>query len=138
VAKYLVPGTHGTTFGGNPLACTAGNVVMDVLQSPGFLEGVVRKGEALAKIGDALVRDFPTVFEHRRGRGLIQGLKSIPAAPEVQGAFTAEGLMVATGGENVVRLMPALVVTESDIAEAGTRMRRGCEKLAATAKVAAQ
>ena len=138
VAKFLVPGTHGTTFGGNPLACTAGNVVMDVLQSPGFLDGVVRKGEALAKIGDALVRDFPTVFEHRRGRGLIQGLKCIPAAAEVQGAFTAEGLMVATGGENVVRLMPALVVSESDIAEAGTRMRRGCEKLAATTKVAAQ
>ncbi len=138
VAKYLVPGTHGTTFGGNPLACTAGNVVMDVLMAPGFLDGVISKGGALAKIGDALVREFPTVFESRRGRGLIQGLKCALPAAEVQGACTAEGLMVALGGENVVRLMPALVVTDADIAEAGTRLRRACQKLATTAKVAAQ
>jgi acetylornithine/N-succinyldiaminopimelate aminotransferase len=137
-AKYLVPGTHGTTFGGNPLACTAGNVVLDVLLAPGFLTGVVRKGEGLAKIGDTLVADFPNVFEHRRGRGLIQGLKCVPPAAEVQGACTAEGLMVAMGGENVVRLMPALVVTDADIAEAGVMMRRACEKLAAMEKVAAK
>ncbi len=138
VGKYLVPGTHGTTFGGNPLACTAGNVVLDVLLAPGFLDGVVRKGEALTKILDALVADFPGLFEARRGRGLFQGLKCIPPAAEVQGAFIAEGLMTATGGENVVRLMPALVVTDADIAEAGTKMRSAATKRAAATKAAAE
>jgi acetylornithine/N-succinyldiaminopimelate aminotransferase len=138
VGKYLVPGTHGTTFGGNPLACTAGNAVLDVLLAPGFLAEVTRKGAVLTKVLDGLVADFPGVFEARRGRGLFQGLKCIPPAAEVQGAFTAEGLMTATGGENVVRLMPALVVTDADIAEAATRMRRGAGKLAAASKAAAQ
>jgi acetylornithine/N-succinyldiaminopimelate aminotransferase len=138
VGKYLVPGTHGTTFGGNPLACTAGNVVLDVLLAPGFLDDVVRKGLLLTKVLDGLVADFPGLFEARRGRGLFQGLKCIPPAAEVQGMFTAEGLMTATGGENVVRLMPALVVTDADIAEAGTMMRRAAGKRAAASKAAAE
>ena len=138
VGKYLVPGTHGTTFGGNPLACTAGNVVLDVLLAPGFLDEVVRKGEALTKILDALVADFPNLFEARRGRGLFQGLKCIPPAAEIQAAFIAEGLMTATGGENVVRLMPALVVTDADIAEAGTKMRAAATKRSAATKAAAE
>jgi len=138
VAKYLVPGTHGTTFGGNPLACTAGNVVLDVLLAPGFLDGVVRKGAVLTKALDGLVADFPGLFEARRGRGLFHGLKCAVPAAEVQAAFTAEGLMTALGGENVVRLMPALVVTDADIAEAAAMARRASVKLAAAAKVAAQ
>src|ERR1019366_2926889 len=99
VGKYLVPGTHGTTFGGNPLACTAGNAVLDVLLAPGFLAEVTRKGAVLTKVLDGLIADYPGLFEARRGRGLFQGLKCIPPAAEVQGAFTAEGLMTATGGE---------------------------------------
>ena len=138
VAKYLVPGTHGTTFGGNPLACTAGNVVLDVLLAPGFLDGVVRKGAVLTKALDGLVADFPGLFEARRGRGLFHGLKCAVPAAEIQAAFTAEGLMTALGGENVVRLMPALVVTDADIAEAAAMARRASVKLAAAAKVAAQ
>jgi acetylornithine/N-succinyldiaminopimelate aminotransferase len=138
VGKYLVPGTHGTTFGGNPLACTAGNAVLDVLLAPGFLAEVTRKGAVLTKVLDGLVADYPGLFEARRGRGLFQGLKCVPPAAEVQGAFTAEGLMTATGGENVVRLMPALVVTDADIAEAATRMRRAAGKLAAASQAAAQ
>ena len=138
VAKYLVPGTHGTTFGGNPLACTAGNVVLDVLLAPGFLDDVVRKGAKLGKLLDALVADFPALFEARRGRGLFQGLKCVVPAAEIQAAFVAEGLMTATGGENVVRLMPALVVTDADINEAGTMMRRAAQKRAAASKVAAE
>ena len=138
VGKFLVPGTHGTTFGGNPLACTAGNVVLDVLLAPGFLDDVVRKGEKLTKVLDGLIADFPGLFEARRGRGLFQGLKCIPPAGAVQGAFIAEGLMTATGGENVVRLMPALVVTDADINEAATMMRRAAGKLATASKAAAE
>jgi acetylornithine/N-succinyldiaminopimelate aminotransferase len=138
VGKFLVPGTHGTTFGGNPLACTAGNVVLDVLLAPGFLDDVVRKGAMLQKLLDGLVADFPALFEARRGRGLFQGLKCAVPAAEIQAAFVAEGLMTATGGENVVRLMPALVVTDADITEAGAMMRRAAQKRAAASKVAAE
>jgi len=91
VAKHLGPGTHGTTFGGNPLACTAANVVLDVLLAPGFLDEVVRKGEVLAAALVGLVAEFPTVFEDTRGTGLIQGLKCVIPAGQVQAAFTAEG-----------------------------------------------
>jgi acetylornithine/N-succinyldiaminopimelate aminotransferase len=138
VARYLVAGSHGTTFGGNPLACTAANVVLDVLLAPGFLDEVVRKGEVLGAALADLVADFPAVFESSRGSGLIQGLKCAIPAAEVQAAFTAEGLLSVTAGENVVRLVPPLIVTDADLAEAATMMRRAARRcLAALAKEAA-
>ena len=133
VAKYLVPGTHGTTFGGNPLACTAANAVLDVILAPGFLDGVVRKGKVLGAALTKLVADFPGVFEGARGTGLIQGLKCVLPAGQVQAAFTAEGLLSVTAGENVVRLVPPLVVTDADLAEAVTMMRRGAARCLAQA-----
>jgi acetylornithine/N-succinyldiaminopimelate aminotransferase len=140
VGKYLVPGTHGTTFGGNPLACAAGNAVLDVILAPGFLDGVVAKGKVLGAALAGLVADFPGVFEGTRGFGLIQGLKCVLPAGDVQAAFTAEGLMTVTAGENVVRMVPPLVLTDSDIAEAAAMMRRAAGKLAgaAASKAAAQ
>jgi acetylornithine/N-succinyldiaminopimelate aminotransferase len=139
VAKYLVAGTHGTTFGGNPLACTAANAVLDVLLAPGFLEGVVRTGEKLSAALAKLVADFGAVFEDSRGTGLIQGLKCVIPASEVQAAFTAEGLLTVIAGENVVRLVPPLIITDSDLAEAVTMMRRGAARcLPSASKVAAK
>ena len=139
VAKVLVAGTHGTTFGGNPLACTAANAVLDILLAPGFLAEVARKGEVLGAALASLVADFPTVFEARRGMGLIQGLQCVAPAAEVQAAFLAEGLLSVTAGENVVRLVPPLVLTDADIAEAVTLMRRGADRwLSSASKVAAK
>ncbi len=139
VAKYLVPGSHGTTFGGNPLACTAANAVLDILLAPGFLDEVARKGEVLAVALAELVAAFPAVFEAARGTGLIQGLKCVPPAGEVQAAFIAEGLLSVTAGENVVRLVPPLVITDADIAEAMAKMYRGAARcLAAAGRDAAQ
>ena len=129
VAKYLVAGSHGTTFGGNPLACTAANAVLDILLAPGFLDEVVRKGEVLGAALARLVADFPTVFAGVRGGGLIQGLHCVVPAGEVQAVFVAEGLLTVTAGENVLRLVPPLVVTDADIAEAVARMRRGAGRL---------
>ena len=139
VAKYLVAGTHGTTFGGNPLACTAANAVLDVLLAPGFLDEVVRKGAVLGAALAEMVADFPAVFEESRGKGLIQGLKCVLPAGQVQAAFTAEGLLSVTAGENVVRLVPPLVITDADLAEAVAMMRRGAAAcLAAASKVVAK
>ncbi|MEI7711996.1 MAG: aspartate aminotransferase family protein [Rhodospirillales bacterium] len=132
-AKALVPGTHGTTYGGNPLACTAGNAVMDVIMAPGFIEDVERKGRKLRAATDAIAKEFPTVFVDARGMGLLQGLKCVSAPGVMQAACTAEGLMTITAGDNVLRLAPPLVVTDSDIDQAVAMLRRAAGKVAAEA-----
>ena len=138
VGKHLVPGTHGTTYGGNPLACTAGNAVLDVILAPGFLDSVIRKGEMLTAGVNKLIAEFPAIFAESRGRGLMQGIKCAIPAGQVQVAFTGEGLMTVTAGENVVRLVPPLVTTDADIVEALRLMRRAASGLAPAAKAAAQ
>ena len=138
VGKHLVPGTHGTTYGGNPLACTAGNAVLDVLMAPGFLDGVIAKGELLKAGVEKLIAEFPGIFAESRGRGLMQGIKCVIPAGQVQVAFTGAGLMTVTAGENVVRLVPPLVTTDADIAEALGMMRRAASDLATASKAAAQ
>ena len=114
-AKALTPGTHGTTYGGNPLACAAGNAVLDIILAPGFLADVERKGKRFKAELDRIARDFPTVFVDSRGQGLLLGLKCVGAPAAVQTACAAEGLMAITAGDNVLRLAPPLVVTDSDI-----------------------
>jgi len=123
-ALALKPGTHGTTFGGNPLACAAGNAVLDVILAPGFLEEVQRKGNKLRAAMDGLAREFPQVYEDARGMGLLQGLKCALPVGEVQAACVAEGLMAITAGENVLRLAPPLVITDADLDDAIGMLRR--------------
>jgi acetylornithine/N-succinyldiaminopimelate aminotransferase len=138
-AKALVPGTHGTTYGGNPLACAAGNAVMDVVTAPGFLEEVDRKGRKLRAELDAIAKEFPTVFVDARGMGLLLGMKCVLPQGQVQAACVAEGLMAITAGDNVLRLAPPLVVTDSDLDQAVAMLRRAASACAATAvKAAAQ
>jgi acetylornithine/N-succinyldiaminopimelate aminotransferase len=138
-AKALKPGTHGTTFGGNPLACAAGNAVLDVVLAPGFLEEVQRKGNKLRGELDRLAREFPQVYEDARGMGLLQGLKCVLPQGEVQAACVAEGLMAITAGENVLRLAPPLVVTDADLDEAMAMLRRATLRvLPSNAKAAAK
>ncbi|MEJ0019228.1 MAG: aspartate aminotransferase family protein [Acetobacteraceae bacterium] len=138
-AKALKPGTHGTTFGGNPLACAAGNAVMDIIMAPGFLEGVQRKGNKLRGELDKLAREFPQVYEDARGMGLLLGLKCVLPQGEVQAACVAEGLMAITAGDNVLRLAPPLVVTDEDLDEAVAMLRRATLRvLPSNAKAAAK
>ena len=139
-AKALVPGTHGTTYGGNPLACAAGNAVLDVILAPGFLEGVQRKGNKLKTELEKISREFPTVFVDARGLGLLLGLKAAVPVGQIQAACVAEGLMAITAGENVLRLAPPLVVTDSEIDQAAGMLRAAAAKVAAAVanKAAAQ
>jgi len=137
-AKALKPGTHGTTFGGNPLACAAGNAVLDVILAPGFLEGVQRKGAMLRAGLEQIARDFPTVFEDVRGLGLLLGMKCAMPQGEVQAACVAQGLMAITAGDNVLRLAPPLVVTESDIEQGLAMLRRAAEACTGKTQAAAQ
>jgi acetylornithine/N-succinyldiaminopimelate aminotransferase len=138
-AQALKPGTHGTTFGGNPLACAAGNAVLDVILAPGFLEEVQRKGNKLRTAMDGLAKEFPQVYEDARGLGLLQGLKCALPVGEVQAACLAEGLMAITAGENVLRLAPPLVITDADLDEAIGMLRRATLRvLPSKAKAAAK
>jgi acetylornithine/N-succinyldiaminopimelate aminotransferase len=139
VAKHLVPGTHGTTFGGNPLACAAGNAVLDIILAPGFLEGVERKGRKLRAQLDGLAREYPQVYEDARGMGLLLGLKCVLPQGEVQAACLAEGLMAITAADNVLRLAPPLVVSDADLDAAVEMLRRATRRvLPSSAKVAAK
>ncbi len=128
VAKALTPGTHGTTFGGNPLACAAANAVLDVVLAPGFLAEVDRHARKLWFGLVEIAREFPTVFEDARGAGLLLGLKCVIPNTEVQEAFMHEGLLTVGAGDNVVRFAPPLVVTEQDIDTCLDMVRKGARR----------
>src|SRR6195952_1169420 len=128
VAKHLVPGSHGTTFGGNPLACAAANAVLDVILAPGFLAEVDRKSRVLWHALADIVAEEPEVFEEVRGAGLMVGLKCRVPNGEVQDAFMAEGLLTVAAGDNTVRLVPPLVITDADLADALAMIRRGARR----------
>jgi acetylornithine/N-succinyldiaminopimelate aminotransferase len=128
VARHLTPGTHGTTFGGNPLACAAANAVLDVVLAPGFLDDVQRKAGLLWRKLEAVAAEHPQVVEEVRGMGLILGLKAAVPCEELQAAFMAEGLLTVAAGENVVRLVPPLVLTDADIEESIGMIRRGVRR----------
>jgi len=114
----MTAGTHGSTYGGNPLAMAVGNAVLDVMLAPGFLEGVERTGRLLKGRLEELVRRHPKIFAEARGEGLILGLRCEPPAGELQVALRAAGLLTVTAGENVIRIVPPLVIGEAEVAEA--------------------
>jgi acetylornithine/N-succinyldiaminopimelate aminotransferase len=125
-AKGMTPGTHGSTFGGNPLACAVGNAVLDVVGKPGFLDHV-RNIALLFKQRLAEIKDrHPTVIAEVRGEGLLIGLKSQVPNVELIDAFRAEKLLAVGAGDNVARLVPPLIVTEAEVAEAIARVDRAC------------
>ena len=123
-AAGMTVGTHGSTFGGNPLATAVGNAVLDVLLAPGFLEDVARKGllfkQRLAELKDR----HPRVIEEVRGEGLMIGLKLKPPVGEMIAASTREHLLAVPAGDNVMRLLPALIVTDAEIGDAVARLDR--------------
>jgi acetylornithine/N-succinyldiaminopimelate aminotransferase len=127
-AKGMVFGTHGSTYGGNPLAMAAGEAVLDVILEPGFLDHVAAMGERLRSALEQLIPNHDHLFENVRGKGLMTGLKLKDAA-EARG-FVAHlrdnhGLLTVSAGENVVRILPPLVIEESHIAEAIERLSAG-------------
>jgi len=103
-----------------------------VILAPGFLEGVQRKGNKLRTELDKIARDFPTVFVDARGLGLLLGMKAAIPVGQVQAACVAEGLMAITAGDNVLRLAPPLVVSDSDLDQAVTMLRAAAGKVAAS------
>jgi len=117
-AKGMVPGTHGSTFGGTPLAVAVGNAVLDVLLEDGFLDGVNKMGRLLWDRLNEVVGKYPDVYESVRGAGLMIGIKCVVPAGDVVVAFQKEGMLTVPAGDNVARLLPPLNIDESHINEA--------------------
>ncbi len=137
-SKGMTPGTHGSTFGGNPLAAAAGNAVLDVILKPGFLEHV-QKTAILFKQRLAELKDrHPSVIAEVRGEGLLIGLRAAIPYGDLVNALRDEKLLSVGAGENVVRLAPPLIVGEAEVAEAVTRIDRACAKIESAQKIAGQ
>ena len=113
--KYMTAGTHGSTFGGNPLAMAAANAVLDVLLEPGFMDGVAATAAKLWAKLDKLVATHNTVFESARGKGLMIGLKCKLPNTEVVAKILAGGMLTVPAGDNVVRLLPPLTISDAEI-----------------------
>ncbi len=131
-AAVFTPGTHGTTFGGNPLAAAVGNAVLDVVLAPGFLEEVQRKALVFKQKLAGLVDQHPKVFEEVRGFGLLTGLKCVLPNGDVTAAARREGLLVVPAGDNVIRLIPPLVVSDEEIDMAVGMLERAAKGLEAS------
>ena len=129
-AKGMTAATHGSTFGGNPLATAVGNAVLDVVTADGFLDNVSRQALLLKQRLAELKDLYPTVIEGVRGAGLMIGIKCKVPNTALQAAALAEHLLVIGAGDNVVRLLPPLVITEADVGEAVSKLEKACRKLA--------
>ena len=131
-AAGMVAGTHGSTYGGNPLACAVGARVTEIIADPAFLAEVNRKAALFRQGLEALVATHPDIFESVRGQGLILGLKCRPAPAEVVKAGYAEHLLVVPAADNMIRLLPPLTITDADIAEALARLDQAARALEKT------
>ncbi|PXA99725.1 acetylornithine transaminase [Nostoc sp. 3335mG] len=132
-AKGMVFGTHGSTYGGNPLAMAAGSAILDVMLEPGFFERVTKMGERLRAAFEQLIPNHDHLFDEIRGKGLMLGIKL--KQPAEARSFVAHlrdnhGLLTVAAGENVFRVLPPLVIEDEHIAEAIEKLSAGARSYA--------
>jgi succinylornithine aminotransferase len=137
-ASAFTVGAHGTTYGGNPLAAAVALKVLQTINTPAFLTRVKQASDTLVGKLEAITRDYSDVFEKVRGSGLMLGMVLADAwrgkAKDITKAAEAQGLMLLIAGPDVVRLLPALVVSDAQIDEADLRLRRALDAVIAAAK----
>ncbi len=129
-ASAMTAGTHGSTYGGNPLACAVGGKVMEIIADDAFLAEVNRKAGLMRQKLEGLVAAHPDVFEGVRGSGLMLGLKCKMTNTDIVTAGYGEHLLTVPAADNVIRLLPALNIPDSDIAEAVARLDRAATQVA--------
>jgi acetylornithine/N-succinyldiaminopimelate aminotransferase len=134
----MVTGTHGTTFGGNPLAMAVGNAVLDIVLAPGFIEQVEKMANYLRQQLASLVSEHPTVFEDLRGQGLMLGLKTKMPNTEFIAKLRDRNMLAVGAGDNVVRLLPPLIIEETQVREAMDALSATARDFEAANKAAAQ
>jgi acetylornithine/N-succinyldiaminopimelate aminotransferase len=136
--KGMVVGTHGTTYGGNPLATACGNAVLDVVLAPGFLDQVARTGGLLRQRLAELRDTYPEVIAEIRGEGMMLGIRTVVPNTDFATAVRDQEMLVIPAGDNTVRLLPPLIAGEAEIGEAFTRLDKACSALKAAKKTGAQ
>ena len=114
-ASGMTAGTHGSTYGGNPLACAVGNAVMDIVNTPQFLDAVNARAGIFRQALQSLIDTNPDIFESQRGMGLMIGLKCRAPNIDVVNACYKQGLLTVPAGDNVLRLLPPLNIDETDL-----------------------
>jgi acetylornithine/N-succinyldiaminopimelate aminotransferase len=129
VGQAMVPGTHGSTFGGNPLAMAVGNTVLDVVLEPGFLEHVAQMGLRLKQRLAGLADEHSEIIAEVRGQGLMMGLQCKPQNIELVAALRERGMLTVPAGDNVVRLLPPLIVGEEEVDLATRTIDAACVAL---------
>ena len=128
-AAGMVPGTHGSTYGGNPLAMAAANAVLDIMLEPNFLDSVQEKSDYLKKKLKKLVKSYPNVIETVRGTGLMLGIKCCVPNLDLMTAFRNHKLLTVVAGGNVLRILPPLNVEISELDEAIEIMDKVCKTM---------
>jgi len=129
-AAGMGPGTHGCTFGGNPMAAACANAVLDVLLADGFLDQVLSTAQDLRNAVDEVAADFPSVIETVRSKGLMIGMKCGPANIDLVDALRRNKVLTVPAGDNVVRFLPPLNIARSHINEARDALHNSCKELA--------
>ena len=129
--KGMIAGTHGTTYGGNPLAMACGNAVLDVILAPGFLEEVGRKGAFMRQRLAELRDTHPEIIAEIRGEGMMLGIRTHVPNLDFAAAVRGQEMLVIPAGDNTVRLLPPLIAGEAELAEALTRLDKACRTLEA-------
>lgn len=130
-AQGMTPGTHGSTYGGNPLACAVGARVMEIVTADGFLDGVRRRAGAWRQSLEGLVAAHPAVFDHVRGSGLMLGLKCRLPVGDVVKAGYARHVIAVPAADDVLRLLPPLNTPAADLAEGAARLDAAAGDVAA-------
>ncbi|MTV17154.1 aspartate aminotransferase family protein [Bradyrhizobium elkanii] len=130
-AEGMAPGSHGSTFGGNPLAVAAANAVLDVMLKPGFFEHVQKMSLLLKQKLASVVDRYPGVLSEVRGEGLLIGVKAVVPSGDLIAALRNEKLLTVGAGDNVVRFLAPLIVTEAEIDTSITALERACSVLSA-------
>jgi len=128
-AVGITPGTHGSTFGGNPLAMAVSNAVLDVLLEDGFLARVRATGDSLMQRIAGVAQQWPQIIDSVRGVGMLIGMKCVVPAGDLVTACRAAGLLTVPAADNVVRLLPPLIIDDSHVAEAVELVGAACKAL---------
>ncbi len=128
-ALGIVAGTHGSTFGGNPLAMAVANAVLDIVLADGFLDGVNKIGAELGRQLNDIAQRHPKVLETVRGTGLMWGMKCVVPNAELGAKLTEHGLLTVLAADNVVRMLPALIAEQSHVDEACQILEKSCVEL---------
>ncbi len=129
-ASAMTPGTHGSTFGGNPLAMAVGKALVDIVSQPEFLDHVRKMGLYLKQRLASVVDAYPSLVEEVRGEGLLTGIRCLVPAANVVASLLKHDLLCVAAGENVVRFLPPLIVTEAEIDEAVDRLEKALGSIA--------